>query len=71
MLSVFVLGIQSTLLLCSVFAGIAMVAAIFVTGGGLTRTRVLDELDEEEIGEEDVAETIARVVERRLSVISR
>lgn len=48
-----------------------MVAAIFVTGGGLTRTRVLDELDEEEIGEEDVAETIARVVERRLSVISR
>jgi len=70
-LSVFVFGIQSTLLLSAVFAGIAMVGGMFVTGEGLTRTRVLEELDEEEIGEEDLAETIARVVERRLSVISR
>jgi len=70
-ISVLVFGIHSTLLLCAVFAGIAMVGGIFIRGQGLTRTRVIDELDEEEIGEEDVAETIARVVERRLSVLSR
>jgi hypothetical protein len=46
----------------------ATLGAIFVTGDGLTRTKELD--DEEEIGEEDVAETIARVVDRRLNTIS-
>jgi len=47
-----------------------MVGGLFVRGEGLTRKRDLEELDEE-IGEEDVAETIARVVERRFSSISR
>jgi hypothetical protein len=55
-LSVFVFGIRSTLLLSVVFAGIAMMAGMFVTGERLTRTRVLAELDKEEIGQEDVAE---------------
>ena len=54
--SVFVFGIRSTLLLSVVFAGIAMMAGMFVTGERLTRTRVLTELDKEEIGQEDVAE---------------
>jgi hypothetical protein len=66
-MSVFVFAIQSTLVLCASFAGIATIGAIFVTGDGLTRTK---ELDGEEIGEEDVAETIARVVDRRLSSLS-
>jgi hypothetical protein len=48
-----------------------MVGGLFVRGEGLTRKRELEELDQEEIGEEDVAETIARVVERRFSSISR
>ena len=68
-LSVVVFGIRCTLILCAMFAGIAMLGGMFITGKGLTRTKVIEELDEEEC-REDVVELIARMVERRLSVIS-
>jgi len=68
-LSVFVFGIRSALLLCATFAGIALLGGVFITGQGLTRTKGVENLDEEE-GGEDVVELIARIVERRLSVIS-
>jgi hypothetical protein len=63
-LSVFVFGLQRAFLLAAIFAGIAMVGGMFVTGEGLTRAA---DLEEDEIGE-GVAETIARVVERHNSI---
>jgi hypothetical protein len=70
--SVFLIGLQSTFHLSAVLAGIALLGGLFISGQRLTREVEEGQVEESEaLGEEDIAETIARVVERRFSGVER
>jgi len=68
-ISVFVYSIQKAFQLSTVFAAVAVLGGLFVTGQGLRREN--EDVLEDNIPEEDFAETVARVVDRRLSNVER